>query len=101
MRGRPPLGSAPRALRQLRRPGVGTHGRRAIQISATPTTESPTLNADPLSSSMDADSAGKLLPLILDAQHILKEWRRCEIRSARRAIFSFVSLSICVSKVIY
>jgi hypothetical protein len=60
MRGRPPLGSPARVFRQLQRPGVEIHGRRAIQISATPTTESPILNGDPLSNSIDADSAGKL-----------------------------------------
>lgn len=59
MRGRPPLRNAARAFRELQRPKFGIHGRRAIQISATPTTESPILNGDLLSSSIDADSAGK------------------------------------------
>ena len=62
MRGRPPLGNAARAFQQLQRPGVGIHGRRAIQISATPTSESPILNGDPLSRSIDVDSAG-ILPV--------------------------------------
>ena len=60
MRGRLPLNSAIRGFWQLRRPCAGVNGRRAIQISATPTTESPILSGDVLSTSIDAstDSAG-------------------------------------------
>lgn len=61
MRGRRPLGSAARAFRQLQRPCAEIQSRRAIQISAAPTIESPHLNGDVLSNSIDAsiDSAGK------------------------------------------
>lgn len=61
MRGRVPLGTAVRGLRQLQRPCVKANARRAIQISATPTTESPDLTGDVLSSSIDvsSDPAGK------------------------------------------
>jgi hypothetical protein len=54
------LRSSGRNLRQLRRPCGGVHGRRAIQISATPTTETPILTGDVLSNSIDAsaDPAG-------------------------------------------
>jgi len=60
MRGRIPLGDAARGFRQLQRPGVGPHARRAIQISATPTIESPILTGDVLGNSIDAstDPAG-------------------------------------------
>lgn len=59
MRGRNPLGTAARGLWQLQRRRVEDHGRRAIQISATPTTESPILTGDVLSNTIDAslDSA--------------------------------------------
>ncbi|KAF8866221.1 hypothetical protein BDZ45DRAFT_710836 [Acephala macrosclerotiorum] len=56
MRGRVPLDNAFRNFRQLRCPGAGAHARRAIQISATPTTESPNLTGDVLSGSIDAFS---------------------------------------------
>jgi hypothetical protein len=60
MRSSNPLGSSARSLRQLRRPCGGVHARRAIQISATPTTETPILTGDVLSNSIDtsADLAG-------------------------------------------
>jgi len=63
MRGRIPLGNAARSFRQLQRLGVGVHARRAIQISATPTTESPILTGDVLGNSIDAstDPAGNNL----------------------------------------
>ncbi|RDW77268.1 hypothetical protein BP6252_05321 [Coleophoma cylindrospora] len=44
---------AARGFRQLGRP-AGLHGRRSIQIRATPTTESPVLTGDVLSNSIDA-----------------------------------------------
>lgn len=56
MRGRLPLEGAARGFRQLRRPCAGAQARRAIQISATPTTESPILSGDVLSASIDASS---------------------------------------------
>ncbi|KUJ14761.1 uncharacterized protein LY89DRAFT_649289 [Mollisia scopiformis] len=56
MRGRAPLGKSVRGFRQLQCPGVSLHARRCIQISATPTTESPNLTGDVLSSSIDAPS---------------------------------------------
>ncbi|KAE8441255.1 hypothetical protein EG329_005586 [Mollisiaceae sp. DMI_Dod_QoI] len=56
MRGRAPLDNAVRNLRRLRGPGAGAVARRAIQISATPTTESPNLTGDVLSSSIDTSS---------------------------------------------
>ncbi|CZR57553.1 probable Altered inheritance of mitochondria protein 24, mitochondrial [Phialocephala subalpina] len=56
MRGRISLDNAVRNFRQLRCPGAGAHSRRAIQISATPTTESPNLTGDVLSSSIGASS---------------------------------------------
>jgi hypothetical protein len=61
MRGRVPLDTAARSFRQLQRPFVGAIGRRAIQISATPTTETPILTGDVLSRSIDAlsDPAGE------------------------------------------
>lgn len=60
MRGRIPLGSTARGFRQLQGPAVGPHARRAIQISATPTIESPILTGDALGNSIDAsaDPAG-------------------------------------------
>ncbi|KAG4436620.1 hypothetical protein IFR05_007878 [Cadophora sp. M221] len=56
MRGRIPLGNAARGFRQLQRPCAGGYGRRAIQISATPTTESPILTGDILSNPIDAST---------------------------------------------
>lgn len=56
MRGRIPLGNTARGFRQLQRPGIGAHARRAIQISATPTTESPILTGDVLGHSIDAST---------------------------------------------
>ncbi|EKD14228.1 uncharacterized protein L3040_003633 [Drepanopeziza brunnea f. sp. 'multigermtubi'] len=56
MRGRIPLENAVRSVGQLQRPCARGYGRRFIQISATPTTESPILTADVLSSSIDAAS---------------------------------------------
>ncbi|KAH7369969.1 mitochondrial protein-like protein Fmp26 [Rhexocercosporidium sp. MPI-PUGE-AT-0058] len=56
MRGRIPLGNAVRGFRRLQRPCAGGYGRRAIQISATPTTESPLLTGDVLSNSIDASA---------------------------------------------
>jgi len=63
MHGRIPLGHAARGFRQLQRPGVGAHARRPLQISATPTTESPILTGDVLGNSIDAstDPAGRNL----------------------------------------
>jgi hypothetical protein len=60
MRGRIPLGNAARGFWQLQRPGTGPHARRAIQISATPTIESPIFTGDVLGNSIDAstDPAG-------------------------------------------
>ncbi|RDW63987.1 hypothetical protein BP5796_10489 [Coleophoma crateriformis] len=46
---------AARGFRQLGRPS-GLHGRRSIQIRATPTTESPVLTGDVLSNSIDAST---------------------------------------------
>jgi hypothetical protein len=56
MRGRIALGNVARGFRQLRQPGAGAHARRAIQISATPTTESPILTGDVLGNSIDAST---------------------------------------------
>jgi hypothetical protein len=56
MRGRSPLEGAARGFRQLTRHQVGGQRRRAIQISATPTTESPVLSGDELSSAIDAST---------------------------------------------
>ena len=60
MRGQLPLNSAVRGFRQLQRPCAAAHGCRAVHISATPTAESPILNGDILSNSIDAstESAG-------------------------------------------
>ncbi|CZT01759.1 hypothetical protein WAI453_006788 [Rhynchosporium graminicola] len=60
MRSRIQVHNAVRGFRQLQRPCAEACGRRAIQISATPTTESPMLTGDVLSNSIDAstDSAG-------------------------------------------
>ena len=100
MRGRPPLGNAARAFRQLQQRRVGIHSRRAIQISATPTTESPILNGDPLSSSIDADSAGNLprtascgLPTDL-----LNPDARFEVLGAP---YSLLSISLSASQKLY
>jgi hypothetical protein len=71
MPGRPVVQSAARGLRQLRRPcnaqGVqwrlrGLQCRREVQISATPTSESPDLTGDALINSIAAstDPAGML-----------------------------------------
>jgi hypothetical protein len=56
MRGRSPLEGAARGFRQLTRHQVGGQRCRAIQISATPTTESPVLSGDELSSAIDAST---------------------------------------------
>ncbi|KAH8661443.1 mitochondrial biogenesis AIM24-domain-containing protein [Tricladium varicosporioides] len=56
MRGQLPLRQAARVLRQLRYPYTGVAGRRAIQISTTPTTESPLLSGDVFSDSIDAST---------------------------------------------
>ncbi|KAL2072366.1 hypothetical protein VTL71DRAFT_11709 [Oculimacula yallundae] len=56
MRSRVQLPNAVRSFRQLQRPCAGGYGRRAIQISATPTTESPILSGDILSNSIDAST---------------------------------------------
>jgi hypothetical protein len=61
MRSPLPLENAARSLRRLHRPATGILNRRAIQISATPTIESPILSGDALSDSIDAfaDTAGR------------------------------------------
>lgn len=76
MRGRIPLGNAVRGFRQLQRPCAGGYGRRAIQISSTPTTESPILTGDVLSNSIDAstDSAGMWIGGILLWGVLLMRW---------------------------
>ncbi|KAK0101555.1 Altered inheritance of mitochondria protein 24, mitochondrial [Cadophora gregata] len=56
MRGRTALGKATRGFQQLQRPCNGGHGRRGIQIGATPTTESPILTGDVLSNAIDAST---------------------------------------------
>ncbi|RDL31923.1 Altered inheritance of mitochondria protein 24, mitochondrial [Venustampulla echinocandica] len=56
MRGHLPLKTAGRGLRQLQRPYAGASRRRAIQISATPTTESPILGGDALGNSIDVST---------------------------------------------
>ncbi|KAF4630597.1 hypothetical protein G7Y89_g7545 [Cudoniella acicularis] len=56
MRGQLPLRSAAQGLRQFRRPCAWTHGTRGIQISATPTTESPILSGDVFTNSIDAST---------------------------------------------
>ena len=63
MRSRLPLGGTARSLRRLHRPHSGIESRRAIQISATATSESPLHNGDVLSNSIDActDTAGNYL----------------------------------------
>jgi hypothetical protein len=60
MRGRSPLECTARGFRQLARHQFGAQGRRTIQISATPTTESPILGGDALSAiEASTDAAGK------------------------------------------
>ncbi|KAH8595255.1 mitochondrial biogenesis AIM24-domain-containing protein [Bisporella sp. PMI_857] len=56
MRGGLPLGSAARGLRQLRRPFTRAQCRRTIQISATPTSESPILDGNILTNSVAAST---------------------------------------------
>ncbi|TVY42761.1 Altered inheritance of mitochondria protein, mitochondrial [Lachnellula occidentalis] len=68
MRGQLSLRSVAQGARQFRRPCcAGTVGRRAIQISATPTTESPLQSGDVLSNSIDAytDPTGSSAPYSL------------------------------------
>ncbi|EPE26803.1 TRAP-like protein [Glarea lozoyensis ATCC 20868] len=57
MRGQLPLAGAARGIRHLRKVRAGGYGSRAIQISATPTIETPVLTGDALSNSIDTDPA--------------------------------------------
>jgi hypothetical protein len=66
MRGQLPLTGAARGIRHLRKVRAGGYGSRAIQISATPTIETPVLTGDALSNSIDTDPAGKRLPKTFD-----------------------------------
>ena len=61
MRGRIPLEGAARGFWRFTRHQIGVQKRRALQISATPTTESPIPDEDALSNAFDAftDAAGK------------------------------------------
>jgi hypothetical protein len=61
MRGQLPLTGTARGFRYLRKARSGGYGCRAIQISATPTIETPVLSGDALSNSIDAatDPAGR------------------------------------------
>ncbi|KIN01012.1 hypothetical protein OIDMADRAFT_179876 [Oidiodendron maius Zn] len=56
MRGRIPLEGASRGFPQLIRHQIGVQKRRALQISATPTTDSPILSGDAFSNAIDASS---------------------------------------------
>lgn len=62
MRGHKHVIGAARGLWQLQRPRYGIEARRAIRISATPTTEAPNLTGDVLSNAIDgsSDPAGKM-----------------------------------------
>ncbi|PBP18726.1 hypothetical protein BUE80_DR010272 [Diplocarpon rosae] len=71
MRGHRLLGNSIREFRQLHRPCAGRYERRAIQISATPTIESPILTGDVLSNSIDAASSADARFEVLGAPYSL------------------------------
>ena len=99
MASRSALVSAARGLRQLRRPRAMFECRRAIQISATPTSETPILTGDVLSGS--TDSAGKKLPLWLYfcilTSRLLAD-ARFEVLGAP---YSLLSVSLSASQKLY
>ncbi|KAI6715360.1 hypothetical protein JHW43_002102 [Diplocarpon mali] len=65
------LGNGVRGFRQLQRHGAGSYGQRAIQISATPTTESPILTGDVLSNSIEAANSADARFQVLGAPYSL------------------------------
>lgn len=103
MRGRSPLESAVRSLRQLPRHRINVQSRRAVQISATPTTESPTLSADALSNAIDAstDTAG-MFRFISCYKDVSDNWLLLDARfEVLGAPYSLLSVSLSASQKLY
>ena len=104
MRGRSRLESAARSFRQLPRHHIGVQGRRAIQISATPTTESPILNGDALSNIIDtsADHAGIFHSISLHTRYLLTRNLLLDARfEVLGAPYSLLSVSLSASQKLY
>lgn len=104
MRGRIPLDNVVRSFRQLQRPCVGGYGRRSMQISATPTTESPILRGDVLSSSVDAslDASGGYPLVTFAGTAVLMCPRFPDARfEVLGAPYSLLSVSLSASQKLY
>jgi len=103
MRGRLPHNGAVRSFRQLQRQSIGQSTRRAIQISATPTTDSPNLSGDVLSNAIEtsADAAGMIELFKSESRAILIRYgvdARFEVLGAP---FSLLSVSLSASQKLY
>lgn len=104
MRGRIPLESASRSFPQLIRHQIGVQKRRALQISATPTTDSPILSGDALSNAIDASSDSPGIRRSYIVTETCSNWVRairCTFRGSRRSLLSFIGFLVSLAKAVH